>query len=127
MVWPPRDAKPSISVSSRLCKRRKAGTCLGGEDGEGHEHAEEAQADPVRGKLADAKVAQNEVQLVLQRQFGRPDVRRRLPPQLHGTARPPMLLFPVRKETGGQLRTRREQSVPKMQASNNSPPILHGY
>ncbi len=77
---------------------------LRGEHGEGHEGAEEAQGDPVRGKLADAKVAHDELQLGGQGQRGCPNVHCCAAPELHGAAGPAVLLLAVRVEAGWQLR-----------------------
>ncbi len=49
-------------------------THLRGEDGEGHEGAEEAEGDPVGGEFADAKVEDQELQLGCQGEAGVPDV-----------------------------------------------------
>ena len=57
----------------------------------------------MRGKLADAKVGDNELQLGAHGQRGRPDVDRGAAPQLHGAARPAVLLLAVREEAGRQL------------------------
>ena len=77
---------------------------LRGEHGEGHERAEEAEGDPVRGKLADAKVAHDELQLIWQRQPGVPDVLGAAPPELNRATRPAVLLLPICEEAGRQLR-----------------------
>lgn len=55
------------------------------------------------GKLADAKVAEDELQLGGRGQAGSPDVLCRATPQLHRAARPAVLLLPVCEETGRQL------------------------
>lgn len=47
--------------------------------------------------------------LAVQRQVGAPDVVGGLPPQLHGAARPPVLLLAVCKEAGRQLQAARGQ------------------
>jgi hypothetical protein len=84
-----------------VCKPEQA--YLGSEHRKGHEGAEEAQGHPVRSKLADAKVAQDELKLGAQWQRGRPDVHCRAAPQLHGATRPAVLLLAVRIEAGRQL------------------------
>ena len=76
---------------------------LWGEDGQGYKGAEEAQADPVGGKLPDPKVQDDEVQLFLHGQAGGPDVDRCLAPELHRAAGPTMLLLAVREEARGKL------------------------
>ncbi len=73
------------------------------ENGEGDQGAEEAQADPVGGEFADAKVQDDEVQLLLHGQAGSPDVHSCFAPQLHWAAGPPVLLLAVGKEAGRQL------------------------
>ncbi len=57
----------------------------------------------MRGELADAKVAHDELQLGGQGQRGRPDVHRSAPPELHGAAGPAVLLLAVCEEAGRQL------------------------
>ena len=59
------------------------------------------------GKLADAKVQDDEVQLFLHRKTGGPDVNCRFSPQLDRATRPPVLLLAVGKEASGQLREQR--------------------
>ena len=76
---------------------------LGGENGEGHERAEEAEGDPVGGKLSDAKVEHQELKLGRHGQAGVPDVTGTPAPQLHRAARPAVLLLPEGKEAGRQL------------------------
>lgn len=86
---------------------------LGGEDGEGHKGAEESEGDPVGGKLADAKVEHQQLQLGHEGEAGVPDVARAAPPQLHWTARPAVLLLPEGEEAGGELRrTHTARSAP---------------
>lgn len=55
------------------------------------------------GKLADAEVAENEVELAEEGEAAAPDVHSSLAPQLHRPTRPPMLLLAVRKKTGWKL------------------------
>ena len=55
----------------------------------------------MREALADAKIEDDELQLARGRQAGGPDVGRGATPQLHRTARPPVLLLAVCKEAGG--------------------------
>jgi hypothetical protein len=76
---------------------------LWGEDGEGNQRAEKTQRHPVCGKFSDPEVEDDELQLPPQRQTRVPDVGCNPPPQLYRPARPPVLLFPVRKEAGGKL------------------------
>ena len=57
----------------------------------------------MRGKFADAKVADNEIQLADHGQTGVPDVHGRFAPQLHWPAGPPVLLLAVRKEASREL------------------------
>ena len=52
------------------------------------------------GKFADAKVAEDEIQLAEKREAASPDVDSGLAPQLHWPACPPVLLLAVRKEAG---------------------------
>ena len=52
------------------------------------------------GKLADAEVQHDEIELLLHGQAGGPDVDCCLAPQLHRAARPPVLLLAVGKEAG---------------------------
>ena len=51
-------------------------------------------------KLADTKVAKDEVQLAEEGQAAVPDVYCCLAPQLHRPTCPPVLLLAVRKEAG---------------------------
>lgn len=81
---------------------------LGGENREGHKRAEEAEGDPVRGELADAKVEHQELQLGRHGQAGVPDVTGTPPPQLHWPAGPAVLLLPEGKEAGRQLQNTNE-------------------
>ena len=49
--------------------------------------------------------------LAVQRQAGAPDVVGGLAPQLHGAARPPVLLLAVREEAGRQLQGGKDAEV----------------
>ena len=55
------------------------------------------------GKFADAKVQDYEVELLLHRQAGGPDVDCCFAPQLYRAARPAVLLLAVGEEAGRQL------------------------
>lgn len=57
----------------------------------------------MRGEFADAKVAEDEVQLANGWQARSPDVTCCLAPQLHRSARPSMLLLAVSEEACWQL------------------------
>ncbi len=57
----------------------------------------------MRGKLADAKVAHDKLQLGGHGQARSPDVPRSAPPQLHRAAGPAVLLLPVGEEARRQL------------------------
>ena len=56
------------------------------------------------GKLADAKVEQQQLELGRHGERGGPDVLRTAAPQLHWAAGPAVLLLPVREEARRQLR-----------------------
>ena len=64
----------------------------------------------MRGKLSDAEIAQDELQLGGHGQAGSPDVLCGAPPQLHWAACPAVLLLPVCKEAGRQLQGNRAPS-----------------
>ena len=59
----------------------------------------------MRGKFADAKVEEQQLQLGGEGQRRLPDVLRAAAPQLHRAARPAVLLLAVCEEAGGELRT----------------------
>ena len=99
---------------------------LGREDGQRHQRAEEAERDPVRGKLPHAKVHQQQLQLGAQRQGRAPDIGRRAPPELDGAARPAVLLLAVREEARRQLRVARPASASVKSHQNDSSSSWYG-